>query len=367
MAKPPDFEQTPLPSDSASQIASAFEQGTADSYTARALVRAGLVHYHPLHGGIFWRREAVKYIILHSTESGVPQSAPRVIESWGSMGIRHPGAQYVVDRDGSIFQAVDPDLATVHVNIFKTLPGINNDNSVGIEMCHSGRQDYPPAQRESVIRLIAYLQERYKIADDNIVTHRYAQQGDHTDPVNFDFNAFLNEKNRFRNRAIAMRVRRISDEARQLPDYDDLSAASTASTLLQPHLQIKTSETSTTSTTTTTTTVSTTPSGSPSVNTRSSVSSANSAASEDSAAATPATTVTNATGQSAGRSTGVDLSTPPLPKVQPAASILAPSIVPHPSPAGKSESNAAGLRGPMEEEPGMIKQLTSPPSSSGAK
>jgi N-acetyl-anhydromuramyl-L-alanine amidase AmpD len=352
MVKPPDFEQTPLPSEAASQIATAFDQGTADSFTARALVRAGLVHYHPLHGGIFWRREAVKYIILHSTESGVPQSAPRVIESWGSMGIRHPGAQYVVDRDGSIYQAVDPDLATVHVNIFKTLPGINNDNSVGIEMCHSGRQDYPSAQRESVIRLITYLQERYKVADDNIVTHRYAQQGDHTDPVNFDFNAFLNEKNRFRNRAIAMRVHRINDEARQLPDYNDVS---TASTLLQPHTQIKTPDGATTSTSADSTSTSATAS----INTSTSSVSGTRATSEGRTTATT-TTVTNKEGSP---SLGLDFSTPPVPKVQPGSSIMAPSIVPHTPSTGRSESTPAGLRGPMEEEPGMVKQLTSPPSS----
>ena len=93
------------------------------------------------------------------------------------MGIRHPGAQYVVDRDGAIYQAVDPELATVHINIFKTLPGINNDNSIGIEMCHTGKQDYPEPQRRSVSKLVTYLQERYKVPDENIVTHRYAQQG----------------------------------------------------------------------------------------------------------------------------------------------------------------------------------------------
>ena len=71
MPKPPDFEQTPFNSNISDKVEQAFEQGTADSYPARALVRAGVVHYHPLHGGIFWRREPVKYIIMHSTEPGV--------------------------------------------------------------------------------------------------------------------------------------------------------------------------------------------------------------------------------------------------------------------------------------------------------
>lgn len=214
MAHPPAFDQTPLASEHANRINDAFENGTADGYAARLLVRSGKVKYHPLRGGIFWRREPVKYIVMHSTETGIPLSAVRVIESWSSMGIRHPGAQYVVDRDGVIYQAVDPDLATVHVNIFKTLPGINNDNSIGIEMCHTGNQDYPAAQRESVTRLVTYLQNRYNVHDTNIITHRYAQQGDHTDPVHFDFEAFLATKNNFKNQAIAYRSGRLKDEAR---------------------------------------------------------------------------------------------------------------------------------------------------------
>ena len=242
MPRPPEFEQTPFGSSTAAEVAQAFEQGTADSYPARALVRAGLVHYHPLHGGIFWRREPVKYIIMHSTEPGIDQRAPRIIDSWSSMGIRHPGAQYVVDRDGEIYQAVDPELATVHINIFKTLPGINNDNSIGIEMCHTGHQDYPRPQRESVSKLVTYLQERYKVPDENVITHRYAQQGDHTDPVNFDWDGFVSDKGRLRTRAIAMRVKRINDEGRRLPDFDSSTASIPSATtfLLQPHMEIKT-------------------------------------------------------------------------------------------------------------------------------
>lgn len=227
MMHPPEFERSALPSDVSEKIARSFHNGYADSYAARSLVRAGLVSYHPLRGGIFWRREPVKYIIMHSTETGIPLSAERVIESWSSSGLRHAGAQYVVERDGTIFQAVDPDLGTVHINIFKTLPGINNDNSIGIEMCHTGKQDYPPAQIQSVIKLVAYLQERYKVSDENVITHRYAQQGDHTDPVNFDWDGFIASKNSFRNRAIAYKVRKIKDDVK---DWSDTTSTTTTVT-----------------------------------------------------------------------------------------------------------------------------------------
>lgn len=215
MRSAPSFDSTPFDGELAGQVSYAFDKGLADSYPARSLVRAGVVKFHPLHGGIFWRREPVKYIVMHSTETGVPVSAWRVIEGWSGMGLRHPGAQYVVDRDGTIYQAVDPDLATVHVNIFKTLPGINNDNSIGIEINHTGSQDYPAAQMASVNKLVVYLQHRYNVMDDNIITHRYAQQGDHTDPVNFDWGGFIANKNSLRNQAIAYRENHIKDDARR--------------------------------------------------------------------------------------------------------------------------------------------------------
>lgn len=234
MMHPPEFDQSPLSQEQSNEIRSNFENGVADELPARSLVRAGVVKYHALRGGIFWRREPVKYIIVHSTEPGIPLSAVRIIESWSSMGRRHPGAQYVVDRDGSIYQAVDPDLATVHVNIFKTLPGINNDNSIGIEMCHTGKQDYPHEQRQSVIRLVNYLQQRYKVDDENIITHRYAQQGDHTDPVNFDFTGFLQAKNNFKNKAIALRIKDMKEEGKTWERQEMPSPT----TILQPHTSV---------------------------------------------------------------------------------------------------------------------------------
>lgn len=209
----PHFDHTPLDDALKQKIRYAFLAGTADKYPARSLVRAELVEHYPLRGGIFYRRESVKYVIVHSTETGIPMGGKRVIDSWSSVGRRHAGAQYVVDRDGAIYQSVDPDLATVHVNIFKTLPGINNDNSVGIEMVHTGAQTYTPEQKASVIRLVSYLQDRYKVSDENVITHRYAQQGDHTDPVAFDWDRFLRDKASFRRQAVVAKMNDMVDEA----------------------------------------------------------------------------------------------------------------------------------------------------------
>lgn len=234
----PSFDKSPLDQQTSEKIARAFDRGVADNYPARTLVRAGVVAYHPLRGGIYYRREPVKYIILHSTETGPPVRAINVIEGWSSMGRRHPGAQYVVERDGTIYQCVDPDLATVHVNIFKTLPGINNDNSIGIEMNHTGRQDYPQAQREAVSKLLAYLQQRYQVDNADVITHRYAQQGDHTDPVHFDLDGFLAYKNNFQRRAIAYKTKGLEQEVKTWTAPEPAAA----STILQPHAQVEITE-----------------------------------------------------------------------------------------------------------------------------
>jgi hypothetical protein len=204
MMEAPSQDLSLLPSDQALKIRYAFQSGTASNFAPEVLVRSGAVSFYALHGGIFSRREKVKYIVVHSTETGVPQDARHVINAWSSGGRRHPGAQYIVDRDGTIFETVDPQYATVHVNIFKTVPGINNDDSVGIEMCHSSGQTYTAEQRASVIRLVTYLQDRYHVLDENVVTHRYAQQGDHTDPVDFDWDGFLSFKDAFHSKALAM-------------------------------------------------------------------------------------------------------------------------------------------------------------------
>ena len=249
MTYAPYFDTSPLPDSVQQAVADGFTNGQAGSYPARYLVRAGLVKYHPLRGGIFWRREKVKYIVMHSTETGVPQSAPRVIDSWSSLGIRHAGAQYVVDRDGIIYQACDPDLGTVHLNIFKTLPHINNDNCIGIEMVHAGHQTYTQPQVDSVAHLVSYLKSRYHVSNENIITHRYAQQGDHTDPVNFDWNNFIVSVNQVdMKRDIAMAAKASSlnvgvsaktDGNATVNNVDNESVTAPNTAYLQLHTQIR--------------------------------------------------------------------------------------------------------------------------------
>ena len=171
-------------------IRKSFAQGTSSKYSPQQLVKAGVFKFQPLNGGIFQRSGSVKHIILHSTETESPADAPRVIKSWNNRGRSHPGAQYIVDRNGIIYQTVDPKYGTVHVNVNRTKFGVTNDNSIGIEIVRSGKQKYTKPQMESVACLVSYLQERYDIGRSKVLAHGYVQPSTRRDPVNFNWTAF---------------------------------------------------------------------------------------------------------------------------------------------------------------------------------
>ncbi len=176
------------------KVTIAFNGGFAETYTPAQLITAGVFKSAPLVGGTRKRTEAVKYIVLHSTETESPADAQRVVRSWNNRGKSHPGAQYLVDRDGSVYQTVSPEITTMHVNAFKTRFGVNNSNSIGIEIVRSGKQTYTPKQLKSITCLCLYLQKRFDIADEKVVGHYYVQPSDRTDPVGFNWQMFAASK-----------------------------------------------------------------------------------------------------------------------------------------------------------------------------
>lgn len=167
-----------------------FAAGKAAQYTPQQLAKAGLLTKKSLWGGIFERAEPIKYIVMHSTETARPASAPQIIQSWNNRGLRHPGTPFMVDRDGKIYVTVDPNYGTVHIEPTRAKWGVTNSNSIGIEMVHTGKQKYTQKQMASVSRLVAYLQKRYSVSSDRIYSHGFVQPSDRTDPVGFDWAAF---------------------------------------------------------------------------------------------------------------------------------------------------------------------------------
>jgi N-acetyl-anhydromuramyl-L-alanine amidase AmpD len=202
----PECMQNRLPPTLANGAKDSFAHGSASKFSPSQLLQAGIFQDDPLRGGIFRRREEVKYIILHSTETGRPADASRVIKSW-NRGMRHPGAQFVVDRDGIIHETVDPEFGTVHVDISRTTLGVNNDNSIGIEIVRSGDQQYTPEQLQSVTRLVVYLQQRFNVGDDHIYGHHQVQPSNRLDPVGFNWGEFNMARADLRNQTVAFKHR----------------------------------------------------------------------------------------------------------------------------------------------------------------
>jgi N-acetylmuramoyl-L-alanine amidase len=189
-----------------SLVSRSFRQGVAGQYSWDDLVAAGVFENDPLRGSVYKRKGAVKYIILHSTETANPADARRVILSWNNRGLRHPDAQFVVDRDGTICSTTDPDQVVIHIEPSRALAGYSNDNSIGIEIVRSGKQEYTRPQLDSVNRLVAYLQSHYSVPDANVTTHHHVQPSDRSDPVNFDMLAFESEKASLQTAAIAYKA-----------------------------------------------------------------------------------------------------------------------------------------------------------------
>lgn len=190
-----------------------FRLGTASHIGYTELVRDGVFIRKPLEGSVFERTKPVQFIVLHSTETRRVANAERVIDSWNNRGDNgkrlNPGTQFVVDRDGKIYTTASPDKATIHVNDSLTRRGVKNQNSVGIEIVHTGEQKYTYAQKMALTRLVSYLQDRYQIRDSRIVTHGQIQPATRTDPVGFDVSAFHKNRRQFRQEAQVLEKQKI--------------------------------------------------------------------------------------------------------------------------------------------------------------
>ncbi|MBX9721574.1 MAG: peptidoglycan recognition protein family protein, partial [Candidatus Obscuribacterales bacterium] len=138
-----------------------FVNGDAGKIDPEQLANAGVFSRYALKGGIFKRRSDVRCIVIHSTETAREASAKTIVRSWNNAGPKHPGTQYIVDRDGTIYQTVNPSLATFHVDSSRTIAGVNNDSSVGIEIVRTGSQQYTNSQLASVPLLVHYLKNHF--------------------------------------------------------------------------------------------------------------------------------------------------------------------------------------------------------------
>lgn len=143
-------------------------------------------------------KENQKYIMLHDTE--MAENAETVVNSWKNSG-NGVAAHFVIDRDGTIIQAVDLDVIAHHAgyggpgNYDSKFNVGNNDGqgngddlvgtqplsgytsygmnsySIGIEMCHVNGEEYPIELLKSLDKVIAYIDSYYGFKSE-IIDHK---------------------------------------------------------------------------------------------------------------------------------------------------------------------------------------------------
>lgn len=154
-----------------------------------------------------------KYIMLHDTE--MSQDAKTVVQSWKNSG-SGVAAHFVIDRDGTIIQAVDLDVIAHHAGWggpgnFDSKFGVGNNDgkgngddlvgtskvgysgytsygmnsySVGIEMCHVNGETYPEAQLIALDKVIAYIDSYYGFQSE-IIDHKAWRPSNSDTDINF--------------------------------------------------------------------------------------------------------------------------------------------------------------------------------------
>lgn len=156
-----------------------------------------------------------KYIMLHDTEMSV--SAIDVVKSWASNG-SGVAAHFVIDKDGTIIQAVDLDVIAHHAGPggpgdYDAKFGVGNNDgkglgddlvgnptgtgayanytsygmnsySIGIEMCHVNGESYPEEQLNALDKVIAYIDSYYGF-ESTIIDHKEWRPSNSDTDTNF--------------------------------------------------------------------------------------------------------------------------------------------------------------------------------------
>ena len=108
------------------------------------------------------------YVVVHYTSDRTAEESLRTLTS----PALEVSAHYLVGRDGRIYQLVDERARAWHAGVSRWGADTDiNSSSIGIELDNDGRQPFPEAQIDSLLRLLADLRERYRIPAANVLGH----------------------------------------------------------------------------------------------------------------------------------------------------------------------------------------------------
>lgn len=124
---------------------------------------------HALPSNSTRKRNETLYVILHTTEAEFPTI--HKIK-------RHANANYLVDRDGTVYAIVNPDHWANHAgkSMWEGRENIS-DVSIGIEVIGYHYAPLTEQQYASLKPLVKELQSKYKISDKNVLGHYQVAYG----------------------------------------------------------------------------------------------------------------------------------------------------------------------------------------------
>lgn len=118
-------------------------------------------------------------IVIHATAADTVESTLNWFKNPGSQA----SSQYVIDKDGEIYQLMPDNYAAWHAGK-SSWKGTENMNlhSIGIELVNNGVTPYTSDQIDACIELVRHLMEAYDIKAEDVVGHKDISPGRKTDP-----------------------------------------------------------------------------------------------------------------------------------------------------------------------------------------
>jgi N-acetylmuramoyl-L-alanine amidase len=119
------------------------------------------------------------YVVLHHTSDDTVEETLRTLTD----PLRAVSSHYLVGRDGKLYQLVDERYRAWHAG--KSHWGADadlNSSSIGIELDNNGREPFPPAQVDALLRLLGEIKLRYRIPTANFIGHADVSPGRKADP-----------------------------------------------------------------------------------------------------------------------------------------------------------------------------------------
>lgn len=119
--------------------------------------------------GLKWTgrtQKEVDGLAIHHT--GGRETPEQVVATLNKRGL---GVQYIMDRDGKVYQTAPDGARFAHIKNSENGSGLSNDNAVGIEVIANDDSDITPAQKIAGAKWIEKMRGKYPTIGENVFGH----------------------------------------------------------------------------------------------------------------------------------------------------------------------------------------------------